>query len=31
VLICPASCARLKGEASGQVELRFGCKTIAIE
>jgi hypothetical protein len=31
VLICPASCARLKGEANGQVEVRFGCKTIAIE
>jgi hypothetical protein len=30
VLVCPASCARIKGEA-GQVELRFGCKTVEIE
>jgi len=31
VLVCPASCARIKGEASGQVALRFGCKTVVIE
>jgi hypothetical protein len=31
VVICPASCARLKTEQAAQVELRFGCKTIVIE
>jgi hypothetical protein len=27
VLMCEASCRRLKAETSGEVELRFGCKT----
>jgi hypothetical protein len=31
VILCPASCTRLKGDAAAQVELRFGCKTEVIE
>jgi hypothetical protein len=31
VILCPASCNRLKSDATAQVELRFGCKTVVIE
>ena len=31
ILLCPASCARLKSDAVTEVELRFGCKTVVIE
>jgi hypothetical protein len=31
VVLCPASCARIKSDTTAQVELRFGCKTVVIE
>jgi hypothetical protein len=31
VLICDASCAKFKSDAAAKVELRFGCKTRAID
>jgi hypothetical protein len=31
VVTCPGTCSRLKAEAGGKVELRFGCKTLVIQ
>lgn len=31
VLVCPATCAKLKGDETGKVELRFGCRTREID
>jgi hypothetical protein len=31
VVVCPATCNKLKADDSGKVELRFGCKTRAID
>jgi hypothetical protein len=31
VVACPATCDRFKADGGGQVELRFGCKTIVIQ
>jgi hypothetical protein len=31
VVLCPASCNRIKSDATAHVELRFGCKTIVIQ
>jgi hypothetical protein len=31
VLVCEASCNRFKSDAAAKVELRFGCKTRAID
>jgi Mg-chelatase subunit ChlD len=31
VVVCPATCTKLKSDDSGKVDLRFGCKTRAID
>jgi Mg-chelatase subunit ChlD len=31
VVVCPASCTRINSDPQGEVELRFGCKTIVIQ
>jgi hypothetical protein len=31
VIVCDATCRRFRGDATGRVELRFGCKTRVIE
>jgi hypothetical protein len=31
VITCPATCAALKGDAQGRIDLRFGCKTKVIK
>jgi len=31
VITCPATCAALKSDAQGRIDLRFGCKTKVIE
>ncbi len=31
VVVCPATCKAIKGDAAGKIELRFGCKTRGVD